>query len=117
MSSAVARTLPAMTAVQAIVAMGTFALSVLAPQLGVDMRLLGFIDAGWLGSNSPESFGKPTSDHLASLGLGLRYGKGPLILSLDYGRLVLGSKVPQAANSAAPEKGDDKLYFNLALRF
>ena len=43
MSSAVARTLPALTAVQALGAMGTFALSVLAPQLGVDMRLLGFI--------------------------------------------------------------------------
>lgn len=38
---AVARTLPAMTAVQAVVAMGTFALSVLAPQLGVDLGLLG----------------------------------------------------------------------------
>ena len=90
---------------------------VTTPEVFPGLRLLGFIDAGWLGSNSPESFGKPTSDHLASLGLGLRYGKGPLILSLDYGRLVLGSKVPQAANSAAPEKGDDKLYFNLALRF
>ncbi|RZM01893.1 MAG: MFS transporter [Variovorax sp.] len=38
---AVARTLPAMTAVQAVVAMGTFALSVLAPQLGVDLGRLG----------------------------------------------------------------------------
>jgi predicted MFS family arabinose efflux permease len=38
---AVARTLPAMTAVQAVVAMGSFALSVLAPQLGVDLGRLG----------------------------------------------------------------------------
>jgi MFS family permease len=44
MNSAVVRTLPAMTAVQALVAMGTFALSVLAPQLGVDVQAL-----GWLG--------------------------------------------------------------------
>src|SRR6266567_564669 len=43
LSGAVARTLPAMTAVQAVVAMGTFALSVLAPQLGVDVRMLGLI--------------------------------------------------------------------------
>lgn len=42
-SSAITRTLPAMTAVQAVVAMGTFALSVLAPQLGVDVRALGFL--------------------------------------------------------------------------
>ena len=41
--SAVARTLPAMTAVQAVVAMGTFALSVLAPQLGVDLSRLGLL--------------------------------------------------------------------------
>jgi MFS family permease len=34
-----------MTAVQAVVAMGTFALSALAPQLGVDLQAL-----GWLGS-------------------------------------------------------------------
>jgi MFS family permease len=43
LTSAVARTLPAMTAVQAVVAMGTFALSVLAPQLGVDVRTLGLV--------------------------------------------------------------------------
>lgn len=39
--SAIARTLPAMTAVQAVTAMGTFALSVLAPQLGVGLSALG----------------------------------------------------------------------------
>jgi predicted MFS family arabinose efflux permease len=43
LTGAVARTLPAMTAVQAVVAMGVFALSVLAPQLGVDLRRLGFV--------------------------------------------------------------------------
>jgi sugar phosphate permease len=45
MSTPLARTLPAMTAVQALVAMGAFALSVLAPQLGIDVQRL-----GWLGS-------------------------------------------------------------------
>ncbi|RZL99545.1 MAG: MFS transporter [Variovorax sp.] len=38
---AVARALPTLTAVQAVVAMGSFALSVLAPQLGVDLGRLG----------------------------------------------------------------------------
>ena len=41
MTTALGRTLPAMTAVQAVVAMGAFSLSVLAPQLGVDLGTLG----------------------------------------------------------------------------
>ena len=41
--SAIRRTLPAMTAVQSVIAMGTFALSVLAPQLGVDVVTLGVL--------------------------------------------------------------------------
>ncbi|WP_047786964.1 MFS transporter [Variovorax paradoxus] len=49
MSSAIARTLPAMTAVQALVAMGTFALSVLAPQLGVDVQSLGLLGSVMFG--------------------------------------------------------------------
>ncbi|APW35847.1 hypothetical protein RD110_00300 [Rhodoferax koreense] len=43
MTSAISRTLPAMTAVQAVTAMGTFALSVLAPQLGVGLSALGVL--------------------------------------------------------------------------
>ncbi|MDP9897975.1 MFS transporter [Variovorax ginsengisoli] len=49
MSSAIARTLPAMTAVQAMVAMGVFALSVLAPQLGVDVQSLGILGSVMFG--------------------------------------------------------------------
>ena len=79
-------------------------------------RALAFADGATVSRNNVQP-GEDERTTISSLGLGLRYGKGPLILSLDYGRLVLGSKVPQAANSAAPEKGDDKLYFNLALRF
>jgi sugar phosphate permease len=41
LTTALGRTLPAMTAVQAVVAMGAFSLSVLAPQLGVDLGTLG----------------------------------------------------------------------------
>ncbi|MDB5846461.1 MAG: hypothetical protein JWP29_213 [Rhodoferax sp.] len=48
-ASAIARTLPATVAVQAVVAMGTFALSVLAPQLGVDVRALGFLGSALFG--------------------------------------------------------------------
>ena len=42
-NTALMRTLPAMTAVQALVAMGAFALSVLAPQLGIDVQRLGLL--------------------------------------------------------------------------
>ncbi len=49
MSGAIARTLPAMMAVQAMVAMGTFALSVLAPQLGVDVQSLGILGSVMFG--------------------------------------------------------------------
>ena len=43
MTGAIARILPAVTAVQAVIAMGTFALSVLAPQLGVNVQTLGLL--------------------------------------------------------------------------
>ncbi|CAN5708251.1 MFS transporter [soil metagenome] len=49
MSGAIRRTLPAMMAVQAMVAMGTFALSVLAPQLGVDVQSLGILGSVMFG--------------------------------------------------------------------
>ncbi|NPC57159.1 ShlB/FhaC/HecB family hemolysin secretion/activation protein [Caenimonas soli] len=87
------------------------------PELATGLRLLGFLDAGWLGNNSPDGFNRPSSDRLASLGLGLRFAKEPFAVSLDYGRLVKGSRVPLALNSAAPQQGDDRFYVNLSMRF
>jgi len=43
--------------------------------------------------------------------------KGPWVASLDYGRLVLGSRVPLTVNSAAPQNGDDRWYANVGVRF
>jgi hypothetical protein len=51
------------------------------------------------------------------VGLGLRYTKGAFAASADYGRIILGSKVPLNVNAAAPKRGDDKLYINLSVRF
>ena len=85
--------------------------------MATGLRLLGFLDAGWLGNNSPNGTSKPSSDRLASAGLGLRYAKEPFAVSLDYGRLVTGSRVPLAVNSAAPQQGDDRFYVNLSMRF
>lgn len=92
-------------------------LELTTPEVTPGLRFLGFVDAGRLGNNSPNGATKPSFDRLSSVGLGLRYGNGPFAVSADYGRLVQGSRVPLAVNSAAPQKGDDKFYINLSVRF
>lgn len=93
------------------------------PELVPGLRVHGFVDAGWLGNNSsdnparPNPADKPSSDSIASVGLGLRYSTGPFGLSMDYGRLVAGSKVPLTANAGAPRRGDDRFYVNLSVKF
>lgn len=90
---------------------------VTTPELQEGLRALAFVDAGWLGNNQPNGLNRPSSDRLASMGVGLRFAKGQFAASADYGKLLIGSKVPVTLNSAAPEKGDDKLYINLSVRF
>ena len=92
-------------------------LEVTTPEFATGLRLLGFVDAGYLANNSPNGANRPSGDRLASAGLGLRYAKEPMAVSLDYGRLVTGSRVPLTLNSAAPQRGDDKLYINVQVRF
>ena len=91
-------------------------LEVTTPELMPGLRALGFIDAGWLGNNNP-SPPKPTTDHLASAGLGLRYGTGAYALSMDYGHIFVGSRVPLSLNSSAPQRGDRRFYINFSVRF
>lgn len=92
-------------------------LEVTSPELATGLRAVGFLDAGWLGNNNPNGATKLGSDRLSGVGLGLRYGNGPVSLSLDYGRLLNSSKVALTVNAGSPQKGDDKLYLNLAVRF
>jgi len=92
-------------------------LEVTTPEFLPGLRLAGFVDAGWLGNNSPNGTSKPSSDRLAGLGLGLRYGNGPVSITADYGRLVRGSNVPLTINTGSPQKGDEKLYLNMSVRF
>jgi hemolysin activation/secretion protein len=87
------------------------------PELVEGLRALGFVDAGYLRNNGEDTPAKPSSDRLASVGLGLRYTKGHFSASADYGRIILGSKVPLGVNAAAPKRGDDKLYINLSVHF
>jgi hemolysin activation/secretion protein len=92
-------------------------LELTTPELVAGLRFLGFVDAGWLGNNSANGANKPSSDRLASVGLGMRYLKEPFAVSMDYGRLLNSSKVPLSINSASPQRGDDRFYVNLSVRF
>ena len=92
-------------------------LEVTTPEFLPGLRLAAFADAGWLGNNSPNGTSKPSSDRLAGVGLGLRYGNGPVSITADYGRLVRGSNVPLTINTGSPQKGDEKLYVNMSVRF
>ena len=87
------------------------------PELLPGLRLLAFADAGYVRNHKPDDLGNPASDHLASLGLGLRFTRGALTATADYGRLVRGSRVPLELNSASPQKGDERLYVTLGIRF
>ncbi len=90
---------------------------VTTPEVLPGLRFLGFVDAGWVGNNQPNGANKPSNDRLSSAGLGLRWANGPFAVSADYGRLLTGSRVPQAINSASPQKGDDRFYVNASVRF
>ena len=91
-------------------------LEVTTPELMTGLRLLGFVDAGWLGNNDPTP-PRPTTDRLASTGLGLRYNGGAYAVSMDYGRILSGSRVPLSLNSSSPQRGDERFYVNLSVRF
>ncbi len=92
-------------------------LEVTTPEVTPGLRVVGFIDAGWLSNNKPNGTSKPSSDRLAGVGLGLRYGSGPFSLTADYGRIVRGSVVPLTINTGSPQKGNDKLSVNVSVRF
>jgi hemolysin activation/secretion protein len=87
-----------------------------SPELATGLRVLAFIDAGWVG-DKVKTLSKPTSDRLNSTGVGLRYTRGAVTVAADYGRVVTGSRVPRSVSAQAPEKGDDKLHLNASIRF
>lgn len=92
-------------------------LEITTPELFSGLRLMGFIDAGWLQSR-PNGGSRLSSDHLTGVGLGLRYYHPVgVYFTADYGRIVTGSKLPLTLNSGAPKRGDDKLHVNLSVRF
>ena len=92
-------------------------LELTTPELVPGLRAHGFVDAGYLRNNRPNGLNKPSSDRLASVGAGLRYGIGGFAAALEYGRIVKGSRVPLSLNSDAPQDGDDRVYVNVSYHF
>lgn len=93
-------------------------LEVATPELRPGLRAIGFLDGGWLKNHRSElSANKPASDHLISVGLGLRYAMGNYGFSAEWGRVVTGSVLPSAPGSGIPETGDRKFHINLNVRF
>lgn len=92
-------------------------LEVTTPEVLAGLRLLGFVDAGYVRNNKPDGLTNPGSDGLASVGVGLRYTRGVLTAAIDYGYLVRGSRVPLALDSGSPQTGDERLYVSVGLRY
>jgi hemolysin activation/secretion protein len=93
-------------------------LEITTPDLAKGLRVLGFLDAGWLQNRNADNIRRVSSDSLASVGLGLRFShESGVSMTADYGRLLNSSKLPLTTNSSAPQKGDDKLHLTLSVRF
>jgi hemolysin activation/secretion protein len=86
-------------------------------ELAPGLRVLGFVDAGWLSNRNANGNPKPSSDSLSSAGFGLRYTLPAITMSADYGRVLGGSTLPYVAGSGIPQTGDQKLHVNLSAKF
>jgi hemolysin activation/secretion protein len=95
----------------------TSSLEVSTPEWLPGLRWVGFWDAGWVASHLAASVASPGHDSAASVGLGVRYSRGPVSMMLDYGRVISGSRTPLTLNSSAPKTGDHKLHFSFTARY
>jgi hemolysin activation/secretion protein len=85
-------------------------------ELSPGLRVLGFVDVGWLSNNNPTA-NKPQSDNIFSIGMGARYVLPVLTLSADYGYLVGGSILPSPVNSGIPKLGNEQFHLSVSARF
>ncbi len=87
-------------------------------EISPGLRLMGFVDAGWLANNNPNGNPKPANDSLASAGLGLRFSSpSGYSISAEYGRVIVGSQLPFVPGSTIPQIGDQKFHINFTARF
>jgi hemolysin activation/secretion protein len=92
-------------------------LEVNTPELMSGLRLLGFLDAGWLrNKNTNLSPGKPFDDQLASAGFGFRYAAGVVSLSAEWGRVITAPAI-ESKTTSSPQLGNEMLHVNLTARF
>ena len=89
------------------------------PALAPGLRLAAFVDAGVTNSDVDDKDSRKSRDHLASVGLGLRYVHPVgLNLSADYGYILVGSRATQPDGpNPIPQRGDDKLHVSLSYVF
>lgn len=96
----------------------TASLELTSPVLGSGLRAVTFLDGGWISNHdSVMNPGKPASDQLISIGMGLRHSTGIYELSADWGRVVAGSVLPITPGSGIPRSGDQKAHVNVVARF
>ena len=92
-------------------------LEITSPEWVPGLRWLAFWDAGWTSRQGISGSSVPSNDSASTAGLGLRSARGWLSVALDYGRVIKGSDVPLALNSAAPKSGDQKVHLVLSGRY
>jgi hemolysin activation/secretion protein len=83
------------------------------------LRLVGFVDAGWLSNNNSAATtaSKQAADQLASMGFGLRYNTRSFNFVGEWGHVVTGATQPLGGNPSLPKVGDEKLHISLTARF
>ncbi len=92
-------------------------LEVTSPPAAGGLQGVAFVDAGWLRNAPPRTAFHPAADRIASAGVGLRLRVEGVSLSVDYGRIIVGSRVDAAVNPQAPRAGHDRLYASLTFSF
>lgn len=91
---------------------------VTTPELRPGLRVLSFVDAGWLyNHNSTANSNKPANDRLNSAGVGLRYASGAYGLSVDWAQVIVGSVLPLSSGSTIPQSGDRKIHLSFTAKF
>jgi hemolysin activation/secretion protein len=98
---------------------GVVTLEVSSHELKPGLRLVGFMDAGWLSNNnsSASTASKQGADQLASMGLGVRFNTRSMNFAGEWGHVVTGATQPVGGNSSLPKAGDEKLHLSVTARF